>query len=68
MVRIIRFTFNFNLKLVTLFFCRHLLYYSSYFLKEKSVTTLWIILIENLKYYAKLKSSKMYNYYSTCVR
>ena len=35
MVRIIRFTFNFNLKLVTLFFCRHLVYYSSYFLKEK---------------------------------
>jgi len=33
----------------------------SYFLKEKSVTTLWIILIENLKYYAKLKSSKIFS-------
>lgn len=35
MIRIIRFTFNFNLKLVILFFCRLSLYYSSYFLKEK---------------------------------
>ena len=44
MVRIIRFTFNFNLKLVTLFFCR-LYYYTIKVIFWKKKFTLNIVLV-----------------------